>query len=153
MADKVKKTKKRKTTTKINKKKESVKKVKEVKNTIHKSDTMAKEDNKLMLLIAYILGVFAIIIYLIKKEDSFVKFHSLQSIVLNIAVFVFFIIISIVMVPLTMVSGGICGIAYLPLMVLPFLVYIYILYKVITTGDVEVPYLTAFVKKNMKQYF
>ena len=141
---KTKKTTKKKTITKVKKE--------EIKENIHKSDTMAG-DNKLMLVIAYLLGIFAIIIYLIKKDDSFVKFHSLQSIVLNVALFVFFMAISIVMIPLTMVSGGICGIAYIPLMVLPFILYIYILYKVLTIGDVEIPYLTAFVKNSLKQYF
>ena len=134
------------------KKKENVKKVKEVKNDIHKSDNMA-EDNKLMLVIAYLLGLFAIIIYLIKKDDSFVKFHALQSMMLNVVIFVFFMAISIVMIPLTMISGGLCGIAYLPLMVLPMLIYLYVLFKVITLGDVEIPYLTAFVKNSLKQYY
>jgi len=147
--------KKTKKTTNTSKKNESVKKVKKVvveTDNTHKSDTMA-EDNKLMLVIAYLLGLFAIIIYLIKKDDSFVKFHALQSMVLNVALFVFFMAISIVMIPLTMVSGGLCGIAYLPLMVLPFILYIYILFKVITLGDVEIPYLTAFVKSSLKQYY
>jgi len=143
----------KKTTTK---KKENVKKVKKVvveKNTIHKSDTMAKEDNKITVLIAYLLGVFAIIIYWIKKDDSFVKFHSLQSIVLNLVIFIGFFALSIVMMPLTMITGGLCGILYIPLMIVPFVVYIYVLYKVLTTGDVELPYLTGFVKNSLKNYY
>lgn len=148
------KTKAKKTTTVKKKKTKPTVKPKKVEKTYtSKSDNMTNEDNKIMAVIAYLIGVFAIIIYLIKKEDSYLKFHSLQSMVLCLAVFAVFFIISIVMMPLTMISGGICGLLYLPMMVLPFVLYVYVLYKVWTTGDLELPYLTEFVKKNLKQYY
>ncbi len=129
---------------------------KKVKNNTHKSDTMAKEDNKLMLFIAYFIGIFSIIIYLIKKDDSVVKFHCLQSIVFNIAVVIYSIILSILSVILSVASfmfGGICGFIVVPLLFVPLVYWLYILYKVATTGDMEIPHLTEFVKKNLKQYY
>jgi uncharacterized membrane protein len=149
------KTKAKKTTIVKKKKTKTTVKPKKVetKTTTHKSDNMAKEDNKIMAVIAYLIGVLTIIIYLVKKEDSYLKFHALQSIVLNLAVFAVFFIISIVMMPLTVITGGICGILYFPLMVLPFVLYIYVFYKVWTTGDLDLPYLTEFVKKNLKKYY
>jgi uncharacterized membrane protein len=149
------KTKKKPTT-----KKKAVVKKETIKNNTHKSDTMAKEDNKLMLFIAYFIGIWAIIIYLIKKDDSFVKFHCLQSIVLNIVAFVLIVAIMVfgsvftmVLGALTAGIGGLCGIVLFPLSMLPMVYYLYVFYKVLTTGDIEVPYITEFVKKSLKKYY
>lgn len=143
---------KKKTVKKTTVKKKTKVKPKTIKTT-HKSDTMANEDNKIMAVIAYLIGVLAIIIYLVKKEDSYLRFHSLQSMVLCLIVLAGFFGISVVMMPLTMISGGICGLLYFPLMLLPFVLYVYVAYKVWTTGDLDLPYLTEFVKKNLKQYY
>lgn len=132
---------------------------KKVKNNTHKSDNMA-EDNKLMVFLAYFLGIFSIIIYLIKKDDSFVKFHCLQSITLNVLVFVYAVVMGIFAFIFTMVIGiitaglgGICSLLFIPLYFLPFVYYLYVFFKVLTTGDIEVPYVSEFIRKSLKQYY
>lgn len=132
---------------------------KKVKNNTHKSDNMA-EDNKLMVFLAYFFGIFSIIIYLIKKDDSFVKFHCLQSIIMNVLIVVYAIVMGIISLIFTFVIGiltaglgGICGLIFVPLYFLPFLYYLYIFYKVLTTGDIEIPYVSKFTRKSLKQYY
>ncbi len=132
---------------------------KKVKNDTHKSDNMA-EDNKLMVFLAYFLGIFSIIIYLIKKDDSFVKFHCLQSITLNVLIVVYGITMGIFAFIFTMVIGiltaglgGICSLLFIPLYFLPFVYYLYVFFKVLTVGDIEVPYVSGFIRKSLKQYY
>jgi uncharacterized membrane protein len=150
---------KKKTTTV---KKKTTAKNKTIKNNTRKSDNMAneKDDNKILLFITYLIGVWSIIIYLIKKDDSNIKYHCLQSIVLNIVIFaiVFVILIlgsifTMVLGALTAGIGGICGVILFPLAFLPAVYYLYVYYMVLTTGDIEVPYITEFVKKSLKQYY
>jgi uncharacterized membrane protein len=150
--------------TTIVKKKTTVKpkKIEKTITTTHKSDTMAneKEDNKLLLLVTYFLGIFSFIIYLIKKDESYIKFHCLQSILLNIAMFIIMFgimvvgsIFTMVLGALTAGIGGLCGILLVPLSFLPPVYYLYVFYKVFTTGDIEIPQLTEFIKKNLKKYY
>jgi uncharacterized membrane protein len=159
------KTKAKKTTIVKKKKTKTTAKPKKIEKTIkttHKSDTMAneKEDNKLLLLVTYFLGIFSFIIYLIKKDESYIKFHCLQSILLNIAMFIIMFgimvvgsIFTMVLGALTAGIGGLCGILLVPLSFLPPVYYLYVFYKVFTTGDIEIPQLTEFIKKNLKKYY
>ncbi len=55
------------------------------------------EDNKLFAVIAYFFGLLgALVAYFMKKDDPFVKFHAIQSILLNIAVVGVYIVLGIV---------------------------------------------------------
>ncbi len=58
---------------------------------------MAEEKNKLWAVVAYFFGIIGgILVYLIKKDDPYVKFHAVQSILFNIAYFVVAVIVSVV---------------------------------------------------------
>jgi len=78
------------------------------------------DDSKVLGAIAYFLGFFAILLYLIKKEDKFVKFHSIQSILLNVVWMVVFTVLMIGSMSLTVVTAMMGGIGGLSMLCLPF---------------------------------
>lgn len=56
----------------------------------------AEKDSNLFAALSYFLGpLVAVIIYLLKKEDRFVRFHALQSVVTSVALS----LLSIVLIP------------------------------------------------------
>ncbi|MGB9634996.1 MAG: DUF4870 domain-containing protein, partial [Candidatus Micrarchaeia archaeon] len=87
-------------------------------------------ESKLLGAIAYFLGILAIVLYMIKKDDKFVRFHSVQSIMLSILVMVASMLImftSIVLTILTMPLGGIGGLFYVCIFPLALIVLIVVL--------------------------
>ncbi|MBN1796514.1 MAG: DUF4870 domain-containing protein [Sedimentisphaerales bacterium] len=59
-------------------------------------------------LLSYVLGwITGLIFFLIEKENKFVRFHAMQSIVVSGALFVFYIVISMFMGILAMIHLGI----------------------------------------------
>lgn len=63
-------------------------------------------DANIAALLAYLLGgIGGLVFYLIEKESRFVRFHAMQSLLLNIGVVVVFIALMIVNVVLAFVSG------------------------------------------------
>jgi len=66
-------------------------------------------DENIAALLSYVLGgIGGLIFFLIEKESRFVKFHAMQSILLNVAAFVLFIALWVVTVFL-MVIGSFAG--------------------------------------------
>ena len=71
----------------------------------------AKGDSNMMGALAYVLGwVTGIILYIVKKDDAFVRFHAMQSIIvfgaLSILNFVLAItIIGLIVVPFLWLAG------------------------------------------------
>ena len=45
---------------------------------------MAEEKNKIWAVIAYFFGVIGILAYFIKKDDPYVRFHAMQSLLVSI---------------------------------------------------------------------
>lgn len=107
-------------------------------------------DSNLMAVIAYILGPFAILLYLMKKEDRFVRFHSLQSVFYSVAWFVVFIgftIVSAIVGAVTMGIGGICFL-FTPLLgIVAFVGWVYAAYKAYEGEEWEMPLIGEFVRK------
>lgn len=64
--------------------------------------------------LGYVIGIIAIILAIIEKENRFVKFHALQSIfwsiTLSILFFVVFIVLGILVAILSQVSSALGGI-------------------------------------------
>lgn len=74
----------------------------------------AASDNNLIAALSYIFGpIIALIIYLIKKDDKFVKFHALQAMVFDVVAIVLYVGLSIVFyiagIALAAVTYGIGG--------------------------------------------
>jgi len=54
------------------------------------------DESKLFGALAYLLGILTgIVVFLVKKDDRFAKFHAMQSILLGVAVFVIFVVLGI----------------------------------------------------------
>lgn len=107
-------------------------------------------DSNLMAAIGYIIGIFAVILYFIKKDDKFVRFHALQSVAFNIAVFVVFIVFSILTAVISVVSGGIGGILGLcmfPIMLVVVLYALYMAYMAFQGKMYKIPTLGDMVEK------
>jgi uncharacterized membrane protein len=66
-------------------------------------------DQNVAALLAYLLGwIGGLVFFLIEKDSRFVRFHAMQSILLNVAAFVLFIALWVVTVFL-MVIGSFAG--------------------------------------------
>lgn len=123
-----------------------------------KKSTPAKvtaEDNssKLLAAISYLLGVFAIIIYLLKKDDKFVKFHAMQAVLLNMlwfAVFVLWAVISTILAVVTIPVGGVGGMAWfcvLPIGLVALVAVIYGLWKAFQGEMYQMPLVGKFAEQ------
>lgn len=95
-------------------------------------------DDKLWAALGYPIVLVAIIVLLMeeKKARPFIKFHAVQSIAANVA----FFIVSIVLSTVTLGFGGIC----VPLL---WFVFLYWAYKAYQGENVEIPFVTDFIKK------
>ncbi len=116
-------------------------------------------DDKLLAAISYwgffLLGLPALLIFLIKKDESvYLRKHSLQALLLGLAVFVLLFVvlgtISKILGPLTL------GLGYLLIMLVQVVVFLGFLAYSIILGvqcfqgdDTNIPYLTDFVHKNL----
>ena len=89
------------------------------------------DSSKLFAAISYFIGIFALLFFFIKKDDKFVKFHAVQSILLNVLWFVVFIvwgIISMVLAIVTIPIGGFGGMAWICILPMGLVVVVAMLY-------------------------
>jgi uncharacterized protein len=127
---------------------------------------MVSSDEKLLAAIGYwgglvlsmvtgILGfVPALIIYLMKKDESvFVRKQSLQALVLHIAIVVIVTVLWVFGAVFGAITAGLGFLLFIPFMILfglAMIVYlIYLGVKVFQGEDVNIPYLTNFINKNL----
>ena len=54
------------------------------------------DDSRILAAISYVLGIFAIVLYLVKKDDEYVKDHSINAIAWGIWVIVGWIVMLII---------------------------------------------------------
>ncbi|MCX8200431.1 MAG: DUF4870 domain-containing protein [Candidatus Micrarchaeota archaeon] len=93
-----------------------------------KPEKASEKDSYLLGAIAYLLGILAILLYLMKKEDRFVRFHSVQSIILSVVCFVVFVTLSILFTIISVVTGGVGSVLSLCLFPLVLGVFVLVLY-------------------------
>ena len=122
-------------------------------NAPQEKSTMSLEPGVAVLL-AYLLSlVGGIVIFMMEKENKFVRFHAMQSIILNIVALITFVILSVLMAIVTALTagiGGICGIVLFPLLGVAFAVFALIamikgyqgeMYKIPLIGDFAEKYI------------
>lgn len=66
-------------------------------------------DGNITALLGYIVGLVALILIFIEKENKFVRFHALQSVIWSVACFVGIFIVAIVGTILAMVLSQVSG--------------------------------------------
>jgi uncharacterized membrane protein len=113
----------------------------------------AKKDSNILAALAYILSMFvALIIYLIEKEDKWLKFHALQAIVFDLvysAIFFVLMIVSWVIAFATFGLGIFCILPVFALIPIAFIYRIYIAYRAFKGEYFEIPMIGEFVLKHI----
>jgi uncharacterized membrane protein len=101
-----------------------------------------KSDSKMLATLAYagyVLGpvglVVALLLYLMKTDDAFVRFHALQSVLLGLAVSV----IGVVLV-ITVIGPVIWGLA-------AFVAWVFVMYKAYSGEKYKLPLLGDWAEK------
>ena len=110
----------------------------------------SNKDGGLLAAIAYLVGLLAIVLYFVKPEDKFVRFHSLQALAYSLAVGVVFVVLSIGLTLLSIVSGGVLGIlgfCMIPIAGIAIIYDLYVAYMAFTGKMYKIPMLGDFVAK------
>ncbi len=112
-----------------------------------------EKDSNLLAAIGYPIGIIAIIMYLTRKDDKFLRFHSLQAILFWVAWVVIWIGFSIISIILTMATGGMFGICSgllsLVLILVMFVGCLYPAWKAYEGEEYELPVIGEMAKKHM----
>lgn len=109
-------------------------------------------ESNLLAAIGYIIGILAIIMYLIKKEDKYLRFHSMQSILLWVGAIVVFVVLGIgtsilSMVPVVNVLACATGILSMVLWLVVVVAALYAAYKAFNGEEYEIPYVGPMARK------
>lgn len=71
-----------------------------------KAEQPADDDSRAFAAIGYVLGiVIAALIYLLKKESRYIRFHAMQAVLLDIALIIFNLALFLVLVAIAFVLG------------------------------------------------
>ena len=103
------------------------------------------DNDKLMAALSYPIPFVAIIILLVEdmKSRPFQKFHAVQALAANAALWVVIVVLGCILGAVTFFIGGLCGIAP----VLLWLVTLYWAYQAYQGEYYELPIITDFIKK------
>ncbi|MBD3397780.1 DUF4870 domain-containing protein [Candidatus Micrarchaeota archaeon] len=109
-------------------------------------------ESNLLAAAGYIVGLIAIIMYLVKKEDKFLRFHAMQSILLWVGAFVVAFVLWILsavigMVPVIGVLGCVFGFLGLAIWLVAVVAALYCAYKAFEGEKYELPYIGPMARK------
>jgi len=108
------------------------------------------ENDRLMALLAYILGVIVPIIILVSEEMKnrpFQRYHAIQSLGLWVASLIYSVVACIVYLMLTTITLGILGVCLWIIFLLPIVPVILYGIKAYQGEWVVIPVVTDFIKK------
>jgi len=112
------------------------------------------DESKLFAALSYVLTVLSgIVIYLMKKDDKYVKFHAMQSILFGIVVFVVMIGLGIVglvvgLIPaIGWIIGLVLGLVQLVLSLGVFVVWLLLMWKAYNGEKYKLPLIGAQAEK------
>jgi len=95
-------------------------------------------DSKIFAVVAYFFGILGgILVYLLKKQDAYARFHAVQSILLTVAVVVLSIVIGIVTLGL---GSIIIGPVFL-------LLWLFMMYKAYSGEKYKLPFIGNYAEK------
>ncbi|MFP3950497.1 MAG: DUF4870 domain-containing protein [Candidatus Micrarchaeia archaeon] len=115
-------------------------------------ETSGGNESNLLAAVGYIIGIIAIIMYLVKKEDKFLRFHSMQSILLWVGAFVVAIVLWIIsavvgMIPVIGAIGCVFGFLGLAVWLVAFVAALYCAYKAFEGEKYGLPYIGPMARK------
>lgn len=110
------------------------------------------DDDKLMGALAYVFGwLSGLIVYFVKKESKFARFHAIQSILLSIAGGAILFVVGVVLGIVVIVTGGLGIFLALPVMALMILVGIvvtvFMIYKAYKGLEYKLPFIGNLAEK------
>ncbi len=121
-----------------------------------KAPKALEKDSNLLAAFGYIVNAlvgilpWSILLYFVKKEDKFVRFHALQATVLWVAALIAFTGLTVVFGVLTAVTMGFGVVLYvcmLPLGLALFIVDLYAAYKAYQGETYKLPVIGNFAEK------
>ena len=121
-----------------------------------KAAASSNSDSKLFAALGYIITVLVplFVLFTEKKNDKLMAFHAWQSLILSVVCFVVFMAATVVILVLTIVSGGLAGILnclLLPLMLVFLAADLYAAYKAWQGEMYKLPVIGDFsMKQAMK---
>lgn len=110
------------------------------------------KDSNLIAALGYLIGILAIVMYFVKKEDRFVRFHAMQSILLWVGYFIAAVALSIAafvisFIPFLQVLACIPGALTLVVLIVAGVAAVYAAYKTFNGIDYELPYIGPMARK------
>jgi uncharacterized membrane protein len=112
----------------------------------------ASSDSKLFAALGYIITVLVplFVLFTDKKNDKFLAFHAWQSLILTVAWFVIFVGAMVVILVLTIATGGLAGILnclLLPIGLVMLVADLYAAYKAYMGEAYKLPLIGGFAMK------
>ena len=106
-------------------------------------------ERNLLSAIAYIIGIFAILLYLFKKEDKYVRFHSVQSLFLWVPVGIVAFALGVAAAIFSVVPPLACALGALSwvILVAAVIVALYAAYKAFNGERYELPVIGPMANK------
>lgn len=107
------------------------------------------DDSKLLAAVSYILGILAIILWAVKKEDKFIRFHAMQATLYSVSVIIILIAFNILTFVLGIVTGGLgsfIGCLAIPLGLGALAFDLYVAYKAYNGEEYEIPVIGSFAR-------
>jgi uncharacterized membrane protein len=103
------------------------------------------DNDKLMAALSYPIPIVAIIILLVEdmKNRPFQKYHAVQALGANIALWVIIVVLGCILGAITFFIGGLCGLAP----ILLWFITLYWAYQAYQGQYIEIKWLTEFLKK------
>ena|GEM_PF-801545 len=118
-----------------------------------KSVSGKTNEGHLLAAIGYVIGIFAIILYLLKPDDKYVRFHALQSVLLWVGVIVVMVIFGFItmilgFIPVINVLACVTGIVAAFFWIFGLIAALYCAWKSYNGEEYELPYIGEIAKKH-----
>ncbi|MBX3299921.1 MAG: DUF4870 domain-containing protein [Acidobacteria bacterium] len=106
-------------------------------------------DGNVAALIGWVIGIIAIVLIIIEKENKWVRFQAFQSVLFHVGFFVLYFALSIVVMILAQISSifGFLALLLLPLWLIWLAGMIFGAYKAYQGADYKFPIVGAMAEK------
>jgi len=106
-------------------------------------------DQKMKGALAYLLGpVTGILLLLTEKKSEYIRFHSMQSTLLGVAIFLFYIVLAIVPI-----LGPVVAVILTPgVSLVVFILWILLMWKAYTGERYKLPYIGNIAEKQLEKF-
>lgn len=115
--------------------------------------TPSRKDSNILAALAYFLSmIVALIIYLVEKEDKWLKFHALQALLFDLAYGAVFFVVFVIGWVVAFATFGLGIFCILPVFALiPFVIIyrLYLAYRAFKGEYFEIPLIGPLVLKNI----